>query len=553
MTPKESKTANRVGIFAGSDEKKVIIKQTTFHVEDLDALYLRNEAAVLESLSQIDGSHIFPKFIAYKKMDHSTYLVTSFVKGELLHKANKTIRRDVVIRVYNRLAQLSSELKKNNYGSISHRNPISYVLSLPVICMRAIINSPRDVLFFLKLSALFYTHYLLESLKGFSKGLAHRDLYPDNILYSLNNGDITLLDWESAVVTDPLYDLAQIAMIYYEDFGIDALVSFLQEHLGNNGERKRFYALSIYNGMQILSQNDAKSEVFIHTAHFLHIILPQIYHTLYYRKSPFELINGITLSAIFLFYKITGLPFADSGKKILLCYHSIGNDGWRFSTRTERFKSHIEVLSEYYSFVTLPDLLSKNRGGLNINFDDGYANVYSTAFPILANKKIPATIFAIGNTEIANRGELENNVPFMTIPELQKLQVAGWEIGFHTATHGPIASMNNDQLKAEITDGKKMLEKKLGTSVRYFAYPKGYYNDAVLKHVRDAGLSAAFTVNGRELVQGPAVDPMLYDRVPVDGEMSSTQLLALISPIGLRISALFLRILQIKESLSRQN
>ncbi len=546
ITPKWSRTLNRVGVYTDEKGSRVIIKRTSFHHKDLDAVYLLNEASVLQSLTDTHGVKLFPVFKKVIRTENEVALVTSFENGTPLHEMSANVRRDVIQKAYERLAGLSSELQKNNFFAISVRSPFSFFLAVPVLCGKAILQNPRHCFSYIKNAVEFYLSYCAGMSGGTSRGLVHRDLYADNILYSESNDSITLLDWESAVVTDPLYDLAQIAMIYHADFGMDNLIAFLKEHLENNTQRRRFRALAIFNGLQILSQNSAKSEVFKDTFHFLNTVLPELYRNLYYKKSPFELINGFTLTVIFYFYKVIKLPVADRRKKILLCYHSIGNDGWRFSTRTELFKSHIAALKKHYTFETLPRLLSEDKGGININFDDGYKNVYTNAYPILWNEKIPATVFAIGDPENADRGELENNVPFMSIENLQKLKKAGWEIGFHTATHGPVAQLNEKQLEKEIGVGKRAFENKLGFSLDFLAYPKGFYNEAVLRAVRNAGFKAAFTVDGKEMRLHNA-DPMLLDRVPVDGELNARQLIALISPIGLKVAALFLRILQLKE------
>lgn len=100
-------------------------------------------------------------------------------------------------------------------------------------------------------------------------------------------------------------------------------------------------------------------------------------------------------------------------RNIILAYHRILPEwsdelgyiesGMYVTTKT--FAMHMAYLSQHYQMVSLVDAIvpQANRNACAITFDDGWADNYQYAYPILQHYKIPATIFlatgTIGTTE----------------------------------------------------------------------------------------------------------------------------------------------------------
>jgi len=273
-------------------------------------------------------------------------------------------------------------------------------------------------------------------------------------------------------------------------------------------------------------------------------LLNKITRNKFVSKSLYEYINLATLSVIG--YIIQALPFLSnvSNKTYILCYHSVADSGWRFSTGIRDFEEQIKFLKSKFKIISLEEML-KNKKGLVITFDDSYLDVYENALPILIKYNIKATLFALGNVVAPNREKLQNNLELMNYSHYKKLNELGWEIGFHTSTHPNLKDLSNEQVEKEIGKGKRELEKNLGFKLRYFAYPLGVYNQTVLNTVKKAGFEAAFTINGGE---ASFKDKFLISRVGVEGNTNIVQFRSLVSSIGIAVEKIYMSILRQKEN-----
>lgn len=137
-------------------------------------------------------------------------------------------------------------------------------------------------------------------------------------------------------------------------------------------------------------------------------------------------------------------------------------------------------------------------------FELGVVSIESTADKLVAIEKI------IGNIRQwppqkrqASVDEFQArvaNLPddlMLTGTQLKNLHARGIEIGGHTRNHPILSSLSSLEAMAEIVDGKRDLEARLGQKIDSFAYPNGRpgidFNDAHAEMVRDAGFSWALT------------------------------------------------------------
>lgn len=180
----------------------------------------------------------------------------------------------------------------------------------------------------------------------------------------------------------------------------------------------------------------------------------------------------------------------------VLYYHSVlFEKGNPLRMPPEQFDDQMRYLSEQGYNVLTPDQLDLDLYGggqippkpFLITFDDGYADNYTNALPILQKYHFVATVFMV-SSYIDGSG-------FLTADQLRTLQSDGWTIGGHTATHLDLSKESSDVIVEELQTSRKALKTILGQDINCFAYPYGGYNSTVTDKLKQDGYQTAFTTD----------------------------------------------------------
>jgi peptidoglycan/xylan/chitin deacetylase (PgdA/CDA1 family) len=205
------------------------------------------------------------------------------------------------------------------------------------------------------------------------------------------------------------------------------------------------------------------------------------------------------------------------GAPRILAFHSIDNGINPLLHESPRnFEEQIRYLAEneYKSYrvadlVTgFPDIIEQKKI-IVLTFDDGIANFRATVCPILKKYGMTATFF-IPTAYIENERrqpclkglEVYNQYQMVSWQDLREMSDEGFEIGAHSHTHPKISQLTKESAKDEIERPKLILEDKLGSRIRSFAYPFGRM-DAFAPWTREflanAGYVAGCTMMSRAL------------------------------------------------------
>lgn len=164
----------------------------------------------------------------------------------------------------------------------------------------------------------------------------------------------------------------------------------------------------------------------------------------------------------------------------VLCYHRIseGNKG-EFTVTPATFRSHMKILADsgYHSVSPsqLYDYLVYNKPlpekPVVITFDDSRVEHFTTAAPIMEKFGFRGVFFIMTITY--------NKKNYMTTDQIAQLSKSGHTVGLHSWDHTMVTKYANaEDWQKEAAAPKEKLEKILGRSVEYWAYPNGVMNHA---------------------------------------------------------------------------
>lgn len=190
----------------------------------------------------------------------------------------------------------------------------------------------------------------------------------------------------------------------------------------------------------------------------------------------------------------------------IIMYHQVfpnSDPEYRLAVSLETFERQMRFLkTSHYNVIGLEDLANLIRDKkkipprtIAITLDDGYLNSYTYAFPILKKYNLPATVFIIaGEVGRRDKSGLRDRLSWEEIKEMQESGIIS--VGSHCLGPEPLTNIKNDEdLRKEIFDSKKILEEKLGKTVNAFSYPEGKFNDSIKQLVINAGYKLAVATN----------------------------------------------------------
>jgi peptidoglycan/xylan/chitin deacetylase (PgdA/CDA1 family) len=168
-----------------------------------------------------------------------------------------------------------------------------------------------------------------------------------------------------------------------------------------------------------------------------------------------------------------------------------------------------------------------------ITFDDGFANLYTHALPVLQRHGLKATVYVITGmvgktTKWTDGAKSLPSLPILDWEQIAALRAAGVEIGAHSITHGFMTQYSDMRLRDELETPKHELEEMSGQPVGAFAYPQGDYDERVVEAVKRAGYRTATTVD-----QGQAHhdgDPLRLPRILVSNNTTPAMMRAFTVP-----------------------
>ncbi len=239
------------------------------------------------------------------------------------------------------------------------------------------------------------------------------------------------------------------------------------------------------------------------------------------------------LASIYLFRPLAGVLGGASGRPVpILMYHGVRDGASKahpyFETRTSpcRFAEQMRFLRDSgYRAVDLKAATQRNEElpamekPVVITFDDGYADFYTAACPILREHGLSATVF-LPSAWIGRQRQTYDGNEYMSWPEVRNAASWGMQIGSHTVTHPQLELLSTQDVDDEVGRSKKTIEDRVGAAVTSFSYPFAFpQGNVAFVNVMRETLSRHGYENGVSTVIGTARahhDRFFLPRVPIN-------------------------------------
>lgn len=183
------------------------------------------------------------------------------------------------------------------------------------------------------------------------------------------------------------------------------------------------------------------------------------------------------------------------GSRVVLYYHSIPSE------KRAAFARQLDTIVRWAKPIPA-DVRRPLNGAAHyvaVTFDDGFENVVDNALPELEKRKIPSTIFviveALGQFPhwLTDPSERRQHGKLMSVDQLQKLPSELVSIGSHTMTHPVLPLLSQKKARRELSESRAKLEKLLNIGVDLFSFPRGAFNEELVRWCQEAGYERVFT------------------------------------------------------------
>ena len=148
-------------------------------------------------------------------------------------------------------------------------------------------------------------------------------------------------------------------------------------------------------------------------------------------------------------------------------FHNVNDDADTYSIKKDNFELFLNYLCQNKKIVDIETLIKeKDSNNVVITFDDVYESVFKNAYPLLKERGVPFYLFICD--EYLNQEKYVNSD---MIKEMLKESKA--ILGSHRMKHELSRLADANEIKEDLSQSKKKLEKEFGVSVNFFAFPYG--------------------------------------------------------------------------------
>ena len=206
------------------------------------------------------------------------------------------------------------------------------------------------------------------------------------------------------------------------------------------------------------------------------------------------------------------------GPRILI-YHQVGSGRTHeMNIEPAAFRTQIDWMQTHGEIVSLEEAV-KRRAERDahrlfvLTFDDGYRDMYINAFPLLARRGVPFTLYLTS-------GPIENPLCFpnwpgnaLTWDEVRVMIDSGLvTVGAHTHSHPDLRHLTKEAVVDQLDRSNGLIAERTGVMPEHFTYPKGWWAEQAHGPVSMRYLTATLGA-GSGITEGS--DLYALNRVPI--------------------------------------
>ena len=217
-------------------------------------------------------------------------------------------------------------------------------------------------------------------------------------------------------------------------------------------------------------------------------------------------------------FLLTLLPLYLWADAHLFVFHRFG-DARHPSTNTsvETLRAEFEYLKKNgYEVITLKRLHEALQKGEAISdkwvvltIDDSFKSFYENGLPLFKAYHYPFTLFVYVQGTVGNYGD------FMSWEQIRESARYG-EIGLHSYGHPHLVSLSDAAIRQDTQKGLEIMQERLGSRPKYYAYPYGEYDARVRRNLEEFGFDLIINQNAGAVDSHS--DPHDLDRTALTGE-----------------------------------
>lgn len=210
----------------------------------------------------------------------------------------------------------------------------------------------------------------------------------------------------------------------------------------------------------------------------------------------------------------------DLNGPVVLYYHRVlpkpaNSELPRYAVTPQQFREQMSLLiAEGFRSLSLDDVRTARElpsRSVLVTFDDGFADIYLSAWPIAQELGITMNLFLCtgllaGETleafslqtfaERESRRQMPHLWRALTWDEVRQIQAAGAGLGFHSHRHRNYGRLPSDEIARDVSEGLALFESELAFRPASFAFPYGHhgsYSQETISLLRKEGLEVFFT------------------------------------------------------------